>query len=307
MDFLCIFAKKIEMASKFFFSWPQKILFLFCGMMVALFVVALSMSLFFAGDTQSLNFVIVTTIAQNVVVFILPVVLLSLLNRRVELMPFGRTLWTTKGPRLKSVLLVVLVWMVAMPAMNYVVEWNQSLAFPSWLQWLEQPLRDMETEAANTTGELLNTHSLGMMIFMVLVVGVLTGLGEEIFFRSGLLGTMLYGRVNRHVAVWVVAIVFSAIHLQFFGFVPRILLGAWLGYLMVWTGEVWTPIIAHSLNNASIVVVTYLANQNYISTNYLETTGSHDHWLALGSVAATALVLVLFMRKSPNRDNKLTT
>lgn len=285
-------------------SWPLKILFLFCGMMVALFVVGIAVVLMFGDDSQNVNYRIVMSIAQNLVIFILPVVMLAMLSKRTDLVPMSHTLWMTKGPTLKSILLVVLVWVVSLPAMNYVVEWNQNIEFPSWLQGLENQLRDMESDATAAANKLLDVQSLGMMIFMVLVVGVLTGMGEEIFFRAGLLGTMLHGKVNKHLAVWAVAIVFSAIHLQFFGFVPRILLGAWLGYLLVWTGEVWTPIIAHALNNGSIVLVTYLAKQNYISDNYLETTGTGNHWMALGSAVATVLLLVVFMRKSSKTNNE---
>ncbi|MBP5688654.1 MAG: CPBP family intramembrane metalloprotease [Muribaculaceae bacterium] len=285
------------------FSWPKKILFLFCGMVVALFVVAMAVLLIFGADTKNVNYVIAMSVAQNLVIFILPVLMLAMLNLKAELKPLSHTLWMTKGPSLKSILLVVLVWIVALPAMNYIVEWNQNIEFPSFLNGLENQLREMETAAAETTGKLLDAKSVGMMIMMVFVVGVLTGLGEEIFFRSGMLGTMLYGKVNKHIAVWIVAVVFSAFHLQFFGFVPRLLLGAWLGYLLVWTGEVWTPIIAHALNNGSIVLMIFLANNNYISDNYIETIGANDHWLALGSAAATVLLLVVFMRKSPKTNN----
>lgn len=287
------------------FSWPLKILFLFCGFMFTLFVVAMAIVLIFGADTGNINYVIAMSIAQNLVMFILPVLVLAAFSKKVELKPLSHTMWMTKGPTLKSVLLVVLVWIVALPAMNYIVEWNQNIEFPSWLQGVEQKLRNMEEEATSTTENLLNAKSVGMMIFMVFVVGVLTGLGEEIFFRAGLLGTMLHGKVNKHVAIWVVAIIFSAIHFQFFGFVPRLLLGAWLGYLLVWSGEVWTPIIAHSLNNGSIVLVTYLANQNYVSDNYLETAGTGDHWLALGSAVATVLLLVVFMREPARKNKKL--
>ncbi len=293
------------MASYNNFSWPLKILFLFCGLMVALFLVAMALVLVFGTDTGNTNYVIAMSIAQNLLVFIMPVLLLAMMNKKLEGRRLSRTLWMSKGPSLKSVLLVVLVWIVALPAMNYLVEWNQNIEFPSWLQGVESQLREMEESAAATTSELLNSQSLSMMIFMVLVVGVLTGLGEEIFFRSGVLGTMLHGKVNKHVAVWAVAIVFSAFHLQFFGFVPRVLLGAWLGYLLVWTGEVWTPVIAHALNNSSIVVATYLVNHNYISDNYIETAGTGAHWLALGSALTTVVLLVVFMRKSPKTDKEL--
>ena len=285
------------------FSWPMKLLFLFSGMVFALFVVAVAVVMIYGQNPSGINCMVVTSVAQNLLMFILPVVMLAMLIKKSELKPLSHTMWMTKGPTLKSIALVVLVWVVALPAMNYVVEWNQNIEFPSWLYKLETQLRDMENDAAEATNELLNAKSVGMMILMLLVVGVLTGLGEEIFFRAGLLGTMLHGKVNKHLSVWGVAFVFSAIHLQFFGFVPRLLLGAWLGYLLVWSGEVWTPVIAHALNNGSVVLMTYLYNQHYISENSVEEAGTSDPWMALGSAVMTVLLLVVFMRK-PARNNK---
>ena len=145
-----------------------------------------------------------------------------------------------------------------------------------------------------------------MMLMTVLLVGVLTGMGEEAFFRAGMLGSMRHGGVNRHVAVWTAAIVFSAIHLQFYGFVPRMLLGAWFGYVMLWSGEVWTPIIAHALNNSAVVVCTFLANNKYISGNFLETLGvpqqGEKPFLAIASAIATAVVIWAFMRNKGERE-----
>jgi len=276
-------------------------------MVIVMFLVVVSVTLLFGTDTTKINYVIAMSIAQNLVIFILPVLMLALLNLKTEKLPLSHTMWMSRGPKLKSILLVVLVWILALPAMNYIVEWNQSIEFPSWLKGLEEQMRSMENEASRTTAKLLDTHSIGMMLFMVIVVGVLTGMGEEIFFRAGLLGTMRLGGVNKHIAIWLSAIIFSAVHFQFFGFVPRMLLGAWFGYLMVWTGEVWTPIIAHALNNGAVVVLTYLASNHYVTDNYVETAGAGDHWFALESALATVVVIFLFMRKKKTNNSEITT
>ena len=190
--------------------------------------------------------------------------------------------------------------------MNYIVDWNQNLHLPHALNGLEKTMRAMEDGAQAVTEQLLNTESWAMMLMTVLLVGVLTGMGEEAFFRAGMLGSMRHGGVNRHVAVWTAAIVFSAIHLQFYGFVPRMLLGAWFGYVMLWSGEVWTPIIAHALNNSAVVVCTFLAHNKYISGNFLETLGvpqqGEKPFLAIASAIATALVIWAFMRKRGERE-----
>jgi hypothetical protein len=285
-------------------SWFVKILLLAAFAMMMLIVVALVILIAFGGRYTGKNAQMAMVALQNVLIFIVPVVILALICRSAEGRPMAQTLRMAKAPSFKSIALVVLVYILALPAMNYLVEWNQGLHLPEAMRDLENLLREMEDSAQGVTNDLLSTKSWGEMVMMVLLVGVLTGMGEEVFFRAGMLGSMHFGKVQRHVAVWIVAFIFSAIHMQFFGFVPRLLMGAWFGYVMLWSGEVWTPIIAHSLNNGLVVVTTFLANNHYINDNFLETLGVPERgqqpWLAIGSVLATALVIFLFMKKKKN-------
>ena len=286
----------------------MNLVLLCCGAMVALFVVSVIIFVCFGPNVTSVGLgpQLTAVVLQNIVVFILPVVLLALINKSVEHRKMESSLWTEHGPTLRSIALVVLVYIVALPAMNYIVDWNQNLHLPHALNGLEKTMRAMEDGAQAVTEQLLNTESWAMMLMTVLLVGVLTGMGEEAFFRAGMLGSMRHGGVNRHVAVWTAAIVFSAIHLQFYGFVPRMLLGAWFGYVMLWSGEVWTPIIAHALNNSAVVVCTFLAHNKYISGNFLETLGvpqqGEKPFLAIASAIATALVIWAFMRKRGEKE-----
>ena len=95
------------------------------------------------------------------------------------------------------------------------------------------------------------------LLVAMLVIAVLPAIGEELVFR-GLIQNELYrGTKNIHVAIWVAAILFSAIHFQFFGFVPRLLLGALFGYLYYWSRNLWIPILAHFVNNGLSVLVMY--------------------------------------------------
>jgi len=59
---------------------------------------------------------------------------------------------------------------------------------------------------------------------------------------------------NHHIIIWSAAILFSAFHMQFFGFLPRMLLGAYFGYLLYWTRNIWIPVFAHFVNNAFAVI-----------------------------------------------------
>ena len=282
-------------------SWFVKFLLLAAFSMMMLIVVSLIILMAYGGRYTAINAQLATIALQNVLIFMAPVFILALISRHTEQRPVAQTLWMTKGPSLKSIALVVRVYIVALPAMNWLVEWNQGLHLPQSLRSIESVLRDMEDTAQGVTSDMLMTKTWSGMLLRLLLIGVLTGVGEELFFRAGMLGSMHFSRVQRHVAVWTVAFIFSAIHMQFFGFVPRMLLGAWFGYVMLWCGEVWTPIIAHSLNNGLVVLFTFLANNHYIDGNVIETLGVPEQGeqplLAMGSAFATVIIIWLFMRK----------
>jgi membrane protease YdiL (CAAX protease family) len=90
------------------------------------------------------------------------------------------------------------------------------------------------------------------------VIAVLPGIGEELLFRGFLQNLLKRIFKNDHVAIWVAAVLFSAIHFQFYGFIPRMLLGALFGYIYVWSGNLLYPIIAHFVNNCVSLVALYV-------------------------------------------------
>ncbi|MBR5086879.1 MAG: CPBP family intramembrane metalloprotease [Muribaculaceae bacterium] len=282
-------------------SWFVKLLLLAAFALMMLIVVTLIIMVAFGARFTGINVQLTSIALQNILIFMAPVLIMALICRHSDQRPISQTMWMSKAPSFKSIAMVVIVYIVALPAMNWIVDWNEGLHLPQELRGVESILRDMEDSAQALTSDLLLSKTWEGMLIRVLLVGVITGLGEEIFFRAGMLGSMHYGGVKRHVAVWTVALIFSGIHMQFFGFVPRLLLGAWFGYVMLWSGEVWTPIIAHSLNNSIVVVFTFLANNHYIEDNIIETLGvpekGQQPLLAIGSAIATMLVIWLFMRK----------
>ena len=282
-------------------SWFVKFLLLAAFAMVMLIVVSVVILIIYGGRYTTINAQITMIALQNVLIFIVPVVILALICWSNEKRPMMQTLWVNKAPSFRSIALAVIVYIVALPAMNWLVDWNEGLHLPQALNNLEKLLHEMEDAAQGVTSDLLTTKTWGGMLLRVLLIGVLTGLGEEIFFRAGMLGSLHFSKVKQHVAVWAVAFIFSAIHMQFFGFVPRLLMGAWFGYLMLWGGEVWTPIIAHSLNNSVVVLFTFLVENKYINGNVIETLGVPENgqppYLAVGSVIATVIVIWLFMRE----------
>lgn len=159
-------------------------------------------------------------------------------------------------PPVKAYVGVLLVYFFALPAMNQLIAWNSAIHFPEWASGLEETLRGWEEANGKVADKVLASGSFAAMLCGVAVVGVLTGFSEELFFRGGLQGIFSRSGIGAALSVWCAAAIFSAVHFQFFGFFPRLLMGAFFGYLLVWTGSLWPSVFAHALNN-SIVVAGY--------------------------------------------------
>lgn len=244
---------------------------------------------------------------QDVLAFIVPAV--------VAMMIFYRRPWRAmcldRAPSWKALLVVVLFYVVSLPVMNWLVSVNEAMSLPSWMSGIEQMMRALEDSAAETTKQLLDIDTVGELLACTFVIGLMAGLSEEMLFRGAMLRTMQDSRLGTHVVVWIVAIVFSAFHMQFYGFIPRMVLGVWLGYLLVWTRSLWVPIIAHTLNNSTVVLMSYLAGKGVVPEGYGDQLGLPADggmpWLALLSlVASVALAIwasrVLTCKKEdPNR------
>jgi membrane protease YdiL (CAAX protease family) len=151
----------------------------------------------------------------------------------------------------------------------------------------------METEEATNQAmkTLLQMDSFGILLYNVFLIAVLAAVGEELLFR-GLLLRLLFDKTrNVHAAVWISSVIFSAIHLQFYGFFPRMLLGAYFGYLLWCSKSIWLPILAHFIYNATAVILSYLIQQDQAKPEW-ETAGANgDTWLAFGSLIIFAALL----------------
>ena len=282
--------------------WLLLAAFFFIGILVVVMIVIVSAGAN-SADFEHLtkNQTAIMSVLQNIIAFIIPAVVVAQLMKPSCGESISHQLRLDKAPALKWVLVVLAVYFVALPAMNWITVWNENVHLPSYMQRLEELFRASEDQAQEATKQLLESTSLLEMLAMFFVVAVLTGVGEEIFFRSSLLGTALDRNPRHaHLFVWTVAFIFSAFHLQFYGFVPRLLLGAWFGYLMLWSRSVWVPIIAHAFNNGMVVVFTYLVNNNILSENSLDVIGTTNNeafpWLAIASAVLTIVLIAAASR-----------
>lgn len=138
------------------------------------------------------------------------------------------------------------------------IEWNANITLPESLKAFENWAREKEDLAKQLTDFLTKFDSIGEFILAFVVIAVLPGIGEELVFRGLLQPELQRATKNIHVAIWISAIMFSAIHMQFFGFVPRVLLGALFGYLYYWSGDLRIAMFAHFVNNGFSVLMMYL-------------------------------------------------
>lgn len=239
------------------------VLVLFGLMIIGLFLTSLLSAIPGAMGTPSGQWMIFG--GQNIIAFMFPAILAWKICFK---QPPLDAMNAVRLPKPGITLFAVAAYILCIPALNQIVWWNQQMHLPESLAGLEQKLREMEEFAEAQTEFILNSGDIWQMIINILVIGVLTGIGEEFFFRGGLQKMLVHCRVNRHVAIWVSAFIFSTMHFQFFGFVPRLLLGAWFGYLYMWSGSIWLNSLAHALNNSLVIVFSWLIGRGYLSEDF---------------------------------------
>jgi hypothetical protein len=171
------------------------------------------------------------------------------------------------------------------------------MKLPHFLSGVEQWMKQSEQLADKVTKLFLITNSSGVWLVNLLVMALLPALGEEMLFR-GLIQRYMIGLTrNTHAAIWITACIFSAFHLQFYGFIPRLLLGALLGYLFVWSGNLWVPVLVHFINNALGVSIYYFAPA-MASSNDLDHFGTSGDTCIYTFLSAIIVALLLwYMRK----------
>ena len=156
----------------------------------------------------------------------------------------------------QTLMLAIAIMLLINPFISFIYEWNISFNIPEWMLVFDD-------NAENITKYFLKMNTLGDLSFNLLVIAIIPAIGEELLFRGFLQQKMTQWLVKPHVAIIITAILFSAIHMQFQGFLPRFALGLVLGYLFYWSSSLWLPILAHLLNNAMTVTFAYPTFSDY--------------------------------------------
>jgi uncharacterized protein len=222
-----------------------------------------------------------------------------------------------RSPQPMQVIVAVLSLFFAIPIINFLVTWNEGLHLPAFLKDVEIWMRNSEDSATFITKKLLSGNSINDLFANLIIIALLAGIGEELFFR-GLLQKILSElfksknemssgkkRWADHATIWIVAFLFSAIHLQFYGFIPRLLLGVWFGYMLLWTGSIMVPIMAHFTNNALSVISGFAEKRGDINLNP-DTIGVNDtSWYCIISIFLLVCCTAFFIKDQKNNQGQV--
>lgn len=272
-----------------------------------------------SGGSQTRASLMWLQTVQSIATFVLPPILCALLWYKGQwkewlhlsaYQPLGLS-----ASRHQATGIAVLLMIVALPGLTLLAQLNQQISLPECMAGLEAKLRAMEEAAMAVTEQFVKADNAGQFVVTLFVVAILPAFGEELTFRSLLInffagknfqlstnkpdGFFKLSTINYKlkIAIWVSAILFSAVHMQFFGFIPRMLLGALFGYVLVWSGSLWLPIAMHLTNNALAVVVYNILYWQGVDTAAADTFGSGDTlWVGILSLILTG-VGIFFLRQ----------
>jgi membrane protease YdiL (CAAX protease family) len=205
----------------------------------------------------------------------------------------SKILGYNSSPQVFFLLVMGVLMVLQMPWINLTAEWNRSMVFPEAMKELYESMLARENEANALIEKLLYMPGIPSLLSTLFVVAVVPAVAEELMFRGGLQTLFVKAFRNPHLAIWCAGFVFSFIHFQFFGFLPRMLIGVLFGYLYLWSGNLWYPIAAHFVNNALAVLQQFALSQGMleISTDAL---GSGD-WAYLETAISLALSIPLLV------------
>ena len=209
-----------------------------------------------------------------------------------------------KPPVISSLLIIILIFS-AIPLINWLGYWNERLTLPSSMAVIEEWMKNSEKQLGELSKVLLKADSPSVLMLNIFMIALLPAIGEELLFR-GLIQKM-FGQwtKNIHVAIIISAVLFSAMHGQFYGFFPRMVLGVLFGYLLIWSGSLWVPIIGHFINNATAVIVNYII-QNYKINIPIDSIGTRQGdvlILILSVVISLSLIYLLYKQRRSSSDS----
>lgn len=202
-------------------------------------------------------------------------------------------------------LLGIVAMFTALPFNNLLTEWNEGFTLPETMAGLEEYFRKAQDMADDLMTKFLEVGSIGGLIANILMIAALAAIGEELLFRSVIQPFMIRICRNAFVGILVTSVLFSAMHFEFYGFIPRIVLGIILGYMFHISGSIWSSMLMHFVNNATIVILYYLNFNKIIAVDVEKFGSSENVFVIIGSLLVTVAIFVVChrLRKRDSRTS----
>lgn len=198
-------------------------------------------------------------------------------------------------------IITILAGICFLPFSNLLAWYNSFLELPSFMSGIEHWMRASENSATEITMAFLNVNDTTGLLYNILLIAIIPAIGEELLFRGVIQRVFTEWTKNFHWGIWISAILFSAIHMQFFGFLPRLFLGVFFGYMLEFTGSLWIPIAAHFINNLTGVLLSFFVAKNAIPQSSNDFGMTNETWiygLIGGLIGGILLWLVARKRNS---------
>ena len=276
-------------------------------LLAALLIVGLIISLIISvtivllkGSVSELGILRISQICSQILTFVLPPLLYACLVKEKPMLSLSFK---------KTTILFFIIGFVMMYAINPLnaifTEWNAELRLPESMAHLEKMMKDMQESATQLTEKMLNVSNISGLIINLIMIAGLAAFGEELLFRSLLQPFLIKICKNVHVGIFLASAIFSFIHFEFYGFLPRLVLGLLLGYMFYYSKSIWVPMLMHFTNNATAVVVYYLNNKGITNID-VENFGETNIFYTLLSIVVMVALFWITIRISSkqNKENQ---
>jgi membrane protease YdiL (CAAX protease family) len=208
-----------------------------------------------------------------------------------------------KKSKILWVLIGIAMIFLIMPLNSVFAEWNANLTLPDSMSRIEYLMKQMQEAATEMIEKFVNVDTIGGLILNLFMIAGLAALGEELLFRSIIQTSLIKICKNAHVGILIASAIFSFIHLEFYGFVPRLILGMLLGYMFYFSGSIWVPMLMHFLNNGTVVLIYFLNNKDITNID-VDTFGQTSIPILIVSIVVM-IALFLFSIKYSDKERTI--
>ena len=209
-----------------------------------------------SGDLEELSVLRIAQISSQFFTFVLPPILYVILVKEKPILSLG-----LNKVKIYWFLLGIAMMYTILPLNSLFAEWNAEIKLPESMSRLEELMKSMQEAAAEVTEKMLNINNISGLIINLIMIAGLAALGEELLFRSLLQTSLIKICKNAHIGIFIASAIFSFIHFEFYGFIPRLVLGLILGYMFYLSGSIWVPMLMHFINNGTVVILYFLNNK----------------------------------------------